>query len=239
MKNKNKNKTVLICAVLMTAIVIIGSIFWATISYKNHESNENTVSYKADYQTTELSNTDAKAEALSDTSSEAVTDLFLNETTSVCVTTTVINDSTEKNPKTPKTTKPANQAKSEKPSAVESTTLPAFEKHLPWGTAKDFDVQKVQEDANRYVSTFEGVELDRTLNVNNSCWTLYVSSYDGESEEKLLARVKETARFQYERCVSGGNLEYDAALRMNVLAVESYNEKLQATYYEYYILYFL
>lgn len=236
---KTKNKTILICAVSMIAVAIVCSIFLATNSYKNHASEENAVDYKADYQTTEFANTDAETVIFSDTSLNAITDISLNETTSVGTTSTAINNNAEKNLNTPATTKSVNQAKSEKPSVVESTTLQASEKHLPWGTAKDFDVQRVQEDANRYVSSFEGVELDRTLNVNNSCWTLYVSSYDGGSEEKLLARVKETARFQYERCVAGGNLEYDVSLRMNVLAVESYNEKLQATYYEYYILYFL
>lgn len=113
------------------------------------------------------------------------------------------------------------------------------EKQVAWGTDKDFDAKSVQKEANRYVSTFEGVEVDDTLNVNNCCWTLVVSSYNSGPEEKLLSRIKDSARFQYEKCAANGYLDCDVPFRMYIEVVPSYNDKLNATYYEYYILYML
>ena len=233
---KAKNKVILICAVFVTAVAIGFTIFFVSNNFESRATEESSFGNEFVYQTTTSANADAEDVTSSEISVKTITDISPKETATVDETTTGTSQNAEKKSNV-STTKANNQEMSEKVSAT--TTLQATEKHLPFGTAKDFNVQKVQEDANRYVSTFDGVELDRTLNVNNSCWTLYVSSYDCGSEEKLLARVKETARFQYERCVAGGNLEYDVPLRMNVLAVESYNEKLQVTYYEYYILYFL
>lgn len=119
------------------------------------------------------------------------------------------------------------------------TEAPVTERQLPWGTDKDFNAQSVQDEANRYVSTFDGVQIDDTLNIYNCCWTLVVSSYNSGPEEKLLCRVKDAARFQYERCTANGYLDCDAPFRMYIEMIPSYNEKLNATYYEYYILYML
>lgn len=119
------------------------------------------------------------------------------------------------------------------------TEAPVTEKQAPWGTDKDFDAKSVQKEANRYVSTFEGVKVDDTLNVNNCCWTLVVSSYNSGPEEKLLSRIKDSARFQYEKCAANGYLDCDVPFRMYIEVVPSYNDKLNATYYEYYILYML
>lgn len=119
------------------------------------------------------------------------------------------------------------------------TEASVTEKQVAWGTDKDFDAKSVQKEANRYVSTFEGVEVDDTLNVNNCCWTLVVSSYNSGPEEKLLSRIKDSARFQYEKCAANGYLDCDVPFRMYIEVVPSYNDKLNATYYEYYILYML
>lgn len=120
-----------------------------------------------------------------------------------------------------------------------SATTVTTTKTIAWGTARDFDVAYVEQEANRYVAQFEGVELDNTLTPQNANWTLLVSSYGQPSEQIFLNRIKDSALYQYQKCVESGSLNYDVPLRMYVKAEPSYNEIVKETYYDFYILYFL
>lgn len=166
---------------------------------------------------------------------EDVTVVVVSENTEISVIENATKENASLIEHRTETVQPSTQKTTDKtptPATTVTTT-----KTIAWGTARDFDVAYVEQEANRYVAQFEGVELDNTLTPQNASWTLVVSSYGQPSEQIFLNRIKDSALYQYQKCVESGHLNYDEPLRMYVKADPSYNEIVQETYYDFYILY--